>query len=121
MDVCWSPVKCARVGSDLAKLTVWGQNESCDSFRRHGRSTSVSGPAGPAVGTSGSGQLRTRALQERWSSLGDGFARCREYRLTMLVVGEHREALFVLLIFAPEPTHSTNQTADGINTNPHKS
>src|SRR5258708_16999815 len=46
MDVSWSPVKCARVGSDLAKLTVWGQNEPCHSLRRHGRSTSVSGPAG---------------------------------------------------------------------------
>ena len=33
-----------------------GQNEPCHSLRRHGRSTSISGPAGPAVGTSGSGQ-----------------------------------------------------------------
>src|SRR5258708_33278186 len=37
-----------------------GQNEPCYSLRRHGRSTSVSGPAGPAVGASGSGQNRSR-------------------------------------------------------------
>ncbi len=36
-----------------------GQNEPCHSLRRHGRSTSVSGPAGLAVGTSGSGQQGT--------------------------------------------------------------
>ncbi len=36
-----------------------GQNEPCHSLRRHGRSTSVSGPAGPAVGTSGSGHVWT--------------------------------------------------------------
>src|SRR5260370_29578194 len=46
MDVCWSPVKCARVGGDLAKLTVWGQNERCHSVRRHGSSPAVRGPAG---------------------------------------------------------------------------
>ena len=34
-----------------------GQNEPCHSLRRHGRSTSISGPAGLAVGTSGSGHL----------------------------------------------------------------
>jgi len=27
-----------------------GQNEPCQSLRRHGRTTSVSGPAGPAAG-----------------------------------------------------------------------
>ena len=35
-----------------------GQNEPCHSLRRHGRSTSVSGPARPAVGASESGQVR---------------------------------------------------------------
>jgi hypothetical protein len=39
-------------------MTVWGQNEPCHSLRRHDRSTSVSGPAGSAVGASGSGQKR---------------------------------------------------------------
>src|SRR5215472_16156150 len=32
-----------------------GQHEPCDSLRWHGKSTSVSGPAGPAVGSSESG------------------------------------------------------------------
>src|SRR5215831_10408119 len=44
-------------------MTESGQNEPCHSLRRHGRSTSVSGPAGLAVGTSGSGQERTPAAQ----------------------------------------------------------
>src|SRR5260370_24667962 len=35
-----------------------GQNEPCHSLRRHGRSTSVSGPAGSAGGASASGQQR---------------------------------------------------------------
>src|SRR5215831_12172101 len=34
--------------------TALDQNEPCHSRGRHGRSTSVSGPAGPAAGTSGS-------------------------------------------------------------------
>src|SRR5258708_40351468 len=38
------------------------QNEPCHSLRRHGRSTSVSGPAGPAAGASESGQQRTPAV-----------------------------------------------------------
>jgi len=41
-----------------------GQNEPCHALRRHGRSTSISGPAGPAVGTSGSGQNLTHAVQQ---------------------------------------------------------
>jgi hypothetical protein len=40
-------------------MAATGQNEPCHSLRRHGRSTSVSGPVGPAVGASGSGQVRT--------------------------------------------------------------
>ena len=43
-------------------MTAPGQNEPCHSLRRHGRSTSVSGPAGPGVGASESGQFRTLAL-----------------------------------------------------------
>jgi len=39
-----------------------GQNEPCHSLRRHGRSTSISGPAGPAVGTSGSGRYCCKSL-----------------------------------------------------------
>jgi hypothetical protein len=42
-----------------------GQNEPCYSLRRHGRSTLVSGPAGPAAGSSGSGQTLHFALQEK--------------------------------------------------------
>src|SRR5258707_12390897 len=38
------------------------QNEPCHSLRRHGRTTSVSGPAGPAAGASESGQQRTPAM-----------------------------------------------------------
>ena len=40
-----------------------GQNEPCHSNRGHGRSTSASGPAGPAVRASASGQIRTHAVQ----------------------------------------------------------
>ena len=39
-----------------------GQNEPCQSLRQHGRSTSISGPAGPAVGTSGSGRYCCKSL-----------------------------------------------------------
>jgi|GEM_PF-5030768 hypothetical protein len=42
----------------LPSMATSGQNEPRHSLRRHGRSTSVSGPAGPAVGTSGSGHTR---------------------------------------------------------------
>ena len=41
----------------LGPRTAKGQNEPCHSLRRHGRSTSTSGPAGPVVGTSGSGRV----------------------------------------------------------------
>src|SRR5712691_11474166 len=43
---------------------VMGQNEPRHALRRHGRSTPVSGPAGPAVGASGSGHNRTHQSQE---------------------------------------------------------
>src|SRR5258708_22149586 len=68
MDVSWSPVKCARVGSDLAKLTVWGQNEPCHSLRRHGRSTSVSGPAGRRFRSGQAETLRPGASRDRKST-----------------------------------------------------
>ncbi len=45
---------CERLGVKFPGPTR--QNEPCHSLRRHGRSTSVSGPAGPGVGASGSGQ-----------------------------------------------------------------
>jgi hypothetical protein len=48
-----------------------GQNEPRHSLRRHGRSTSVSGPAGPAVGASESGQVRTLG-----SIMGSALACC---------------------------------------------
>jgi hypothetical protein len=41
-----------------------GQNEPCHSLRRHGRTTSESGLAGPEVGASESGQMLTHALQQ---------------------------------------------------------
>jgi hypothetical protein len=43
--------RCARL-----KMSGMGQNEPCHSLRRDGRSTSISGPARPAVSASGSGQ-----------------------------------------------------------------
>ena len=49
-----------RVGDTLLRCIILcgcesgvGQNEPCHSFRLHGRSTSISGPAGPAVGLPG--------------------------------------------------------------------
>jgi hypothetical protein len=45
---------------------------------RHGRSTLVSGPAGPAVGTSGSGQNLPPAPQKRF---GGARACCRHHRI----------------------------------------
>src|SRR5258708_32163116 len=81
-DLASDQVRLALAPSELVRcetarqpMAASGQNEPCHSLRRHGRSTSVSGPSRPAVGASESGQFRTRALQERWSSLGDGFAR----------------------------------------------
>jgi len=40
-----------------------GQKEPCHSLGQPGRSTSISGPAGLAVGTSGSGQC-TKSLRD---------------------------------------------------------
>src|SRR5882672_727380 len=48
----------------MSRRSLLGQNEPCHSLHRHGRSTSVSGPAGPAVGASESGQLATNAVQQ---------------------------------------------------------
>src|SRR5258707_13192722 len=45
-----------RAGNEMSEL---GQIEPCHSLRWHGRSTSVSGPAGPAAGASKSGSNRT--------------------------------------------------------------
>jgi hypothetical protein len=43
----------------VSAMTGLGQNEPCHSLVRHGRSTSISGPVGPAVGASGLGHKRT--------------------------------------------------------------
>ena len=42
-----------RSRCDAHSESAGGQNEPCHSFRLHGRSTSISGPAGPAVGLPG--------------------------------------------------------------------
>ena len=47
-----------RRAGKAVKMSVVGQNEPFHSLVRHGRSTSVSGPAGPAVGASESGHGR---------------------------------------------------------------
>src|SRR5215471_2764969 len=44
-------------------MSELGQNERCHSLRRHGRSTSVSGPAGQAVGASELGHCRLLAAR----------------------------------------------------------
>jgi hypothetical protein len=54
-DGC-TPDSC-RLGA-RPKSAASGQNEPCHSLRRHDRSTSVSGPTGPAVSVSGSGHKR---------------------------------------------------------------
>ncbi len=54
-------------------MAALGQNEPCHSLRRHGRSTSVSGPAGPAAGASESGQkavIRRPHLGRFWRCNG---------------------------------------------------
>ena len=50
----WGTCTSYSLPAFLAHSAV-GQNEPCHSLRRHGRSTSASGPAGPAVGASESG------------------------------------------------------------------
>jgi hypothetical protein len=50
-------------------MAEMGQNEPCHALRRHGRSTSISGHAGPAVGTSGSGRYCCKSRK----SPGDNF------------------------------------------------
>jgi hypothetical protein len=52
----------ALIAENLAH--TWFGRLSPDSYR-----------AGPMSATEAPGQFRTRALQERWSALGDGFAR----------------------------------------------
>ena len=52
------PTGCGRCPCNrtLGTMSLQGQNEPCHSLRPHGRSTPISGPAGRAVGTSGSGR-----------------------------------------------------------------
>src|SRR5215468_6609630 len=56
---------CERLGVKFPGPTR--QNEPCHSLGGHGRSTSVSVPAGPAVGTSEVGQIPTHARQQNAS------------------------------------------------------
>src|SRR5215831_18644629 len=49
--------------------SAWGQNEPCHSNRGHGRSTSASGPPGPAVRASEPGHLQTHAASNHCCSI----------------------------------------------------
>ena len=50
----WTKESEGTIRRAFVRLIASSQNEPCHSLRRHGRSTSASGPAGPAVGASGS-------------------------------------------------------------------
>jgi hypothetical protein len=85
-----SPTSLYLAYASQRAMTGLGQNEPCHSLRRHGRSTSISGPAGPAVGASGwanrqpsSGhtgdrcRFHRRVARDMPKSPGQGQRRCR--------------------------------------------
>src|SRR5882762_9851417 len=57
-------IRCCSSAQKGGATSGSGQNEPCHSLRRHGRSTSVTGPAEPAAGAAESGHNRTHARQQ---------------------------------------------------------
>src|SRR5258708_37136657 len=57
-----APSELVRCETARQPMAASGQNEPCHSLRRHGRSTSASGPSRPAGGASASGPFQTLAF-----------------------------------------------------------